>query len=189
MEKRWYQKASVQASIVGGVFVLLAAVVYGVFNMRETKPDIPKQPPAVEETPTLTDQELVARLMHLAQILERNYAEQILDDVTFWESEGLSKSQILEQILVELKDTVQNLENIHEDMNSTEYKDSEFGKGIAEQMKFASTYAKIAYQELLGEAQKILDRRRTNAEVIAHLVEKIMEMKQYDIESFDRELN
>jgi len=114
---------------------------------------------------------------NIANLLGGNFAGHILDEITFWESEGLSKTDVLQKTIAEIQDRYGKLEAIA----SREGKSSKVNRSITEQMQLASTLAKINYQKLMEKIQKHRSWGKTDAEILANLVDDLHQMKQIGI--------
>jgi chorismate mutase len=163
-------------AIIGAVAVLLAALI----TARRSPPSKARATKKLQADGT---REVLNAITKISLILDKNYAEKILDDLTHWESEVLTKAEILSRVLVRIEETVQLLKGLQTSMDDDKYRSDEFFKAASAEIGAASVFSAGRYEEILENAQRSKQRHRSDAETLAAVYRTLMRMASYEPQS------
>jgi hypothetical protein len=171
--------------IFSGIGVFLLGVLVSVLIALRRR--ISKKHPATFETNKqggvgVSDKDLLDRITHISKILQKNYSEQILDEITTLEMNNVSKAECLTRTISEIKKDIVRIESLDADMDSPIYQGSTFGRNASSMIKAASTFAQMPFEEILKEIEKARRRSRSDTEILEMIRERLVAMKVYRVE-------
>ncbi len=116
-------------------------------------------------------------------ILDKNYAQKILDHQKYWESAGLSPTDILTNTLAKIRETIELLAGLGKRMADSEFKRGGFIEGASAQIGAASALSQYRYEQMLQRAEISMQKNEPATQILALLVRTLTQMAAHDPEA------